>query len=119
MRCLNCHQDGLPLDTEICPSCNVHIQSLMRDVLPPASRLRAGTYQIDYALGRGSFGVTYRGHHTLLEQLVAIKEFFPKTCALRNPTTVGFTIPWNQGEVFQKWPADSIALCDRYERELV
>ncbi len=46
--------------------------------------------------------MTYRGHHTLLEQLVAIKEFFPQTCAVRNPTTGGFTIPRNQGDVYQR-----------------
>jgi formylglycine-generating enzyme required for sulfatase activity/predicted Ser/Thr protein kinase len=74
----------------------------MRDVLPPTTQLRAGTYQLDYALGRGGFGVTYRGHHTLLEQLVAIKEFFPQSCAVRNPTTGGFTIPRNQGDVYQR-----------------
>jgi len=102
MRCLNCNTDGLPLDTEICPSCNVHLPSLMREILPPATQLRSGTYQLDYALGRGGFGVTYRGHHTLLEQLVAIKEFFPQSCAVRNPTTGGFTIPRNQGDVFQR-----------------
>ena len=90
------------MDTEICPSCNVHLPSLMRDVLPPTTQLRTGTYQIDYALGRGGFGVTYRGHHTLLEQLVAIKEFFPQSCAVRNPTTGGFTIPRNQGDVYQR-----------------
>ena len=104
MRCLNCHTDGLPLNTEICPNpeCGVYIPSLTRDLLTPGSQLHAETYQIDYPLGRGGFGVTYRGYHTLLQQIVAIKEYYPQNYAMRNPTTGSFTIPINQQEIFQR-----------------
>ncbi|MGK7921596.1 MAG: serine/threonine protein kinase, partial [Trichodesmium sp.] len=102
MRCLNCHTDGLPLDTEICPNCGAYLPSLMRDLLKPGSQLRTETYQLDYPLGRGGFGVTYRGHHTLLQKIVAIKEYYPQDYALRHPTTGGFTIPRNQQEIFER-----------------
>ena len=78
MRCLNCHTDGIPLETEICSNCGAYLPSLIRGLLTPGTQLGDKPYQIDYPLGRGGFGVTYRGHHTLLEQIVAIKEYYPQ-----------------------------------------
>ena len=74
MRCLNCGKNALALHTEICPQCNAYLPSLMSDLLPNGKLLDRGKYRIDYALGRGGFGVTYRAIHTDLEQAVAIKE---------------------------------------------
>ena len=102
MRCLKCHTDGIPLETEICSNCGAYLPSLIRGLLTPGTQLGDKPYQIDYPLGRGGFGVTYRGHHTLLKQIVAIKEYYPQNYALRHPTTGGFTIPRNQQEIFQQ-----------------
>jgi serine/threonine protein kinase len=74
----------------------------MRDILPPDTVLRGGTYQIDYALGRGGFGITYRGHHTALKQSVAIKEFYPQEHVLRDSTTGGLMIPTSKQEIYQR-----------------
>ncbi|NEQ65809.1 MAG: serine/threonine protein kinase [Symploca sp. SIO2D2] len=102
MRCLNCNLDGVPLSAEICPRCGVHLPSLMRDLLPIGSLLRGGTYRIDYALGRGGFGITYRATHQNLEQFVAIKEFYPQEHVVRNTITKGLSIPTTQQEAYEK-----------------
>ncbi|MCL2926859.1 MAG: hypothetical protein O4861_21675 [Trichodesmium sp. St16_bin4-tuft] len=104
MRCLNCYTDGILINTEICPNkeCGVYLPLLNRDLLKPGTQLRNKTYQIDYALGHGGFGVTYQGHHILLDEMVVIKEYYPKNHALRHPITGGFTIPINQQKIFQQ-----------------
>ncbi|MFN8472508.1 MAG: serine/threonine-protein kinase [Anaerolineae bacterium] len=84
MRCFNCGEDGLPVAADTCPKCRAYLPALLRDVLPPDTALAGGKYRLEYALGRGGFGVTYRGRHVALEQPVAIKEFFPRELALRN-----------------------------------
>ncbi|MEA5570565.1 serine/threonine-protein kinase [Calothrix sp. UHCC 0171] len=102
MRCLNCRLDGIPQSTQICPRCGVHLPSLLRDLLPPGTLLRGGDYQIDYPLGRGGFGVTYRAAHTRLEKLVAIKEFYPQEQAFREGTTGRLTVPTTSEEAYQR-----------------
>jgi serine/threonine protein kinase/regulator of sirC expression with transglutaminase-like and TPR domain len=102
MRCLNCRLDGIPKATQICSKCGVHLPSLMRDLLPAGTLLRGGDYQIDYALGRGGFGVTYRAAHTRLEKLVAIKEFYPQEQVFREGTTGRLTVPTTSEEAYQR-----------------
>lgn len=60
---------------------------MLHDVLSPGTLLKGGDYRIDYALGRGGFGVTYRALHTLLERVVAIKEYYPQEYAVRDTET--------------------------------
>ncbi|WP_017718687.1 bifunctional serine/threonine-protein kinase/formylglycine-generating enzyme family protein [Kamptonema formosum] len=102
MRCLHCLKDGIALKAEVCPNCGVHLPTLLRDVLPNSTQLRGGTYEIEYALGRGGFGITYRAHHTLLEQIIALKEFYPKDWAIRNPSTGSLSVPPTQEETYQR-----------------
>ncbi|MEB3342814.1 MAG: SUMF1/EgtB/PvdO family nonheme iron enzyme [Okeania sp.] len=104
MRCLNsgCYTDGLPLNTKLCPNCGAYLPSLTRDLLASGRKLHGNKYQINYALGRGGFGVTYQGYHKSLQKTVAIKEYYPQNHAFRHPTTGGFTIPKNQQEIFQR-----------------
>ncbi|MCS6862363.1 MAG: serine/threonine protein kinase, partial [Abditibacteriales bacterium] len=80
----------------------MHLPSLLRDVLPPGTQLRGDTYRIDYALGRGGFGITYRAVHTALDQLVAIKEFYPQEHAVREGTTGRLNVPTPQQEVYRR-----------------
>ncbi len=87
MRCLSCGEQGIALDAEICPKCEVHLPSILRGCLPPGTPLLHGTYQIDYPLGRGGFGITYRALDRNLNRSVAIKEFFPQDYAVREQTT--------------------------------
>ena len=86
MRCLNCGRNGLSLDTDNCPQCDVYLPSLMQNCLAPGTLLWHETYRIDYPLGRGGFGITYRAFDTSLDRPVAVKEFYPQEHAMREGT---------------------------------
>jgi serine/threonine protein kinase len=45
--------------------------------------IRIGSYEIQSVLGIGGFGITYRAHDHLLNQIVAIKEYLPNGIACR------------------------------------
>ena len=49
--------------------------------LPPGTRL--GDYRLDAMIGHGGFGITYRAFDTQLAKVVAIKEYLPIECAIR------------------------------------
>lgn len=48
-----------------------------------AGSMVGGRYRLEKVLGRGGYGITYRGVDTRLEQLVAVKEYFPVFWASR------------------------------------
>ncbi|AFY82659.1 protein kinase domain-containing protein [Oscillatoria acuminata] len=103
MRCLNCHAEGIPSTNQYCPKCGAHLPALQQNLLPEQTRLKADTYEIEYALGRGGFGITYRAHHIGLEQPVAIKEYYPQELAHRHSNNGGLTVPQNKTEMYQRW----------------
>ena len=103
MRCLHCGYDNLTPNTDICPECGIYLPHLMQHLLPPNTKLRQDKYyDIQYAVGKGGFGVTYLATNTFLNTQVAIKEYYPQNCALRNPKTNGMTIPKNQTDAYNK-----------------
>ncbi len=102
MRCLHCHYEGVASTTEICPRCGVYLPSLFRDILQEGTQLRSNTYEIKYALGRGSFGITYLATHHPLTYQIAIKEFFPQEYVTRNLITGEITVPINHQDTFQR-----------------
>ena len=103
MRCLNCKADNIADSEEFCPDCGTHLPSLLRDILPGGTTLKGGTYQINYPLGKGGFGITYHGTHILLEELVAIKEFYPSDFVFRQSISGKVTVPNNHKDIFDKW----------------
>jgi WD40 repeat protein len=103
MRCLNCHTNGIPANTQYCTNCGVYLPSLLHNVLQEGTLLKANTYRIEYALGRGGFGITYLASHIDLEQPVAIKEYYPQELAHRHNTNGSLTVPQNKSEIYERW----------------
>lgn len=56
------------------------------------TELQNGKYRIRRVLGQGGFGITYLAEHTMLDKMVAIKEFFPKEYCDRDENTSHLTI---------------------------
>jgi len=100
MRCLNCHKDGIPTAATVCPGCGVYLPSLLRDVLPAGTLLKGKNYRIDYALGRGGFGITYRAMHVLLERAVAVKEYYPQEYVRRDEKTDSLVVPIDKQDAY-------------------
>ena len=58
------------------------------DLQLPSGTLLSGTlhtYRLDRVLGQGGFGITYAALSQGQNQTVAVKEYFPVRCSLRNP----------------------------------
>lgn len=68
-------------------------QDVYRDVLEEGFALH--WYEVKSVLGRGAFGVTYLALDKNLDQLVAIKEYFPREFSSRDS---GFTVHPSTGE---------------------
>jgi len=77
--------------------------------LPVDTLLQGGKYRIVRFISSGGFGCTYEAVHTVLEQRVAIKEFFVKDFCNRDETTAHITV----GTVSKR------ALVDKLRRKFV
>jgi len=85
MRCPLCGYENPP-SAKICRSCGTALsdEGVAAPMwLPPGTKLRQGAYSVGRVLGQGGFGITYKGSHTLLRRLIAIKEFCPFGCIRR------------------------------------
>ena len=85
MRCLTCHRHGLSVRAETCPHCGVHVRSMLRDTLPPGTELLGGRYRIDYPVSQDASWIMYRAVVVGREQIVVIKELFPREAVVRHP----------------------------------
>lgn len=76
-RCMKCMKELKPEET-VCPECGQAYGSAKAEpfALRPGTILD-GKYLVGEMLGQGGFGITYIGFDLLLEQKVAIKEYFP------------------------------------------
>ena len=81
-----------------CPACGTPAAA-PEPRLPAGTKLRAGQYTVGRVLGRGGFGITYKGADTRLRRPVAVKELFPEFAARRGPTV---TVPAARQADFQR-----------------
>ena len=102
--CIHCMKEKHSAD-EICPFCGSDPNSA--DIPPyhlqPFSIL-AGKYLLGMAIGEGGFGITYIGMDLNLEMRVAIKEYYPNGCAVRNCSESNTVLSYSNStqEVFEK-----------------
>lgn len=76
------------------------------DGTPGSNGLGAGTvlldrYRLDRILGQGGFGITYLAADRSLGSLVAIKEFFPRSAAVRTPPEASEIVTPTDTDVFK------------------
>ena len=82
--CGNCFNNSLN-DHQICSICGFDDNKnydKAPHALPPGTILN-GRYIIGRTLGQGGFGITYTARDHQTGQLVAVKEFFPDSMAIR------------------------------------
>lgn len=93
-RCSKCMQK---IESYPCPHCGYTMegQTELNYALPPNSILY-GRYLVGKMLGQGGFGMTYVGWDLVLDQKVAIKEYYPSGLVTRHPG-MGTRLLWNTG----------------------
>lgn len=77
---------------------NEHINT--QSMLPVGTMLQSGKYRVDRYLSSGGFGNTYVGTSLMLEEQVAIKEFYMRGISERNGDSVSVSVS-NQNNVTQ------------------
>ncbi len=89
-RCLNCMNKfkipaGLERENNICPFCGFVENTPARNLsyLNPGYILKE-RYKIGTVVGAGGFGITYKAWDKILDNIVAIKEYFPRGVVSRN-----------------------------------
>ena len=81
-RCMKC-MHALAAGETVCPECGRPYGSMKAEsfALKPGTILD-GKYLVGEMLGQGGFGITYIGFDLLLEQKIAIKEYFPMSTGM-------------------------------------
>ena len=81
-RCMKC-MHPLAAGETVCPECGRAYGSVNAETfaLKPGTILE-GKYLVGEMLGQGGFGITYIGFDLLLEQKVAIKEYYPMSTGM-------------------------------------
>lgn len=85
-RCFGCMQ--MKQMHPVCEHCGYDERTQNSDHQLPTGTVLGGQYLIGKALGQGGFGITYLAWDQVMNQPVAVKEYFPKGYASR---TVGNT----------------------------
>ena len=80
-RCISCMN---VIDSPVCPYCGYPVHNQTQPHQLPVGTMLRGRYQVGRVLGQGGFGITYMAWDTLMENVVAVKEFFPGSTVNRN-----------------------------------
>lgn len=99
MSTLNCELCGTEYAANLtaCPACGVGVA--VDFSLPMGTELQGGKFTVGKVLGRGGFGITYKGAHKRLQRPVAIKELFPEFATRSGPRV---TVTANRTEGFRR-----------------
>ncbi|WP_020394439.1 serine/threonine protein kinase [Thiolinea disciformis] len=73
-------------------------------LLPEGFKL--GSYEIQSVLGAGGFGITYQAYDHVLNQLIAIKEYFPYGVAARQQNSLNVIVPATQHQEIYAYGLD-------------
>lgn len=100
--CINCMKEMMDPNGR-CEHCGFEPNSYSAPIhhLPPFMIL-GGKYLVGRAIGEGGFGITYIGIELNLEMRVAIKEYYPNGCALRDQSGSSTVMSYSgdQREIF-------------------
>ena len=80
-RCLCCMET---ISGDHCPHCGYPLRYRYDGHQLPVGTLLRDRYQLGRVLGQGGFGITYLAWDTLMQQKVAVKEFYPSSIVIRN-----------------------------------
>lgn len=94
--CYNCFRE-IKEESGTCPYCGYLNRANKEDypVALPEGTVLNGCYIVGRVLGQGGFGITYVAQDYKTKQLVAIKEYFPDTMAIR---TNSYTVSAYNGQ---------------------
>ena len=84
IRCSQCNNE-FDDQFEICPHCGFARNTEEKDIYLRQGTILRDRYVIEGVIGSGGFGVTYMAMDRVLNQKVAIKEYFPTDFASRLP----------------------------------
>jgi len=89
IRCYGCMK--LTESDPVCEHCGYDARSENSNHQLPVGTIVGNQYILGKVLGQGGFGITYMGYDRIMQQPVAVKEYFPSGYAgrdTRNPTYV-------------------------------
>lgn len=100
--CISCFA-AMDAQAEYCPYCGCKQESSPKEKyhLAPMT-LISGRYLLGRAAGSGGFGITYKAFDLQLQQIVAIKEFFPSGMVQRAPGMTDIIVFDNKKNAFEK-----------------
>lgn len=115
-RCVSCMQT---IESYPCPHCGFSDPNYKNvNYALPVNSILNGRYLIGKMLGQGGFGMTYIGWDLVLEERVAIKEYYPSGLVTRHPG-MGTTLLWSSGNQAEKFRQSGMESFLREARKMV